>query len=99
MSRFASILQSIGVLIALVGCAFKGSTKGNEKAMLFGCLGLAIYFGVALATGRTAVYVRFRGRVELTRENEPFQFWIFVGCGMGLVTWAAIQAIWHGLAA
>jgi hypothetical protein len=86
-------LQSLGLLTAMAGCAFLGSTRGNAKAMLVGCLGLGVYFAVAVAAGRTYIYTPSRGRQELSREDKPLQFWIFIAAGIFVIVAMAIKGI------
>ena len=72
------LLQSIGILIAMAGCIFKGTPKGDVKAMLFGISGLGIYLIVTLISGRTYIYNKWRSGVELSRDESPGQFFLLI---------------------
>jgi hypothetical protein len=78
MTRFwRRTFQAIGALTAFIASGFRGSDIG----FILGCLGLGVYFGVALVTGYSFICVKYRGEVELSREGTPVQFWLLVGAG------------------
>jgi hypothetical protein len=71
-------LQSIGILIAIAGCIFQGTPKGDAKAMLFGISGLSLYLIVTFISGRTYIYNKFAGGRELSRDESPGEFFLLI---------------------
>ena len=70
-------LVAMGWLTAAVGSAFfVGSHQLLGRVMI--TLGVSLVLAVTLATGRFVLHRRRSGRQEISRENEPVQFWIIV---------------------
>jgi len=92
-----NFLQSIGMLVAMGSCWFRGTPEGDALCKLVGSAGLAFYLAVALVYGRTWYYSA-SGRQELSRQDNPGTFALFACFIFSIIAWLTFSSLRYFLA-